>query len=68
MIEIALERTSSRSGDGVLRFRDPSFERFGARDVTGFLELARVDTQITIGRLHQFLEVAEAQGLVDGQR
>src|SRR5690349_18638515 len=68
VIEITLERTASRNGDRILRLRDPSFERFGARHVTGFLELARVDTQITIGRLHQFLEVPKGQGLVHRQR
>src|SRR5687767_11293012 len=65
MVEISLERPAPRCREPILRLRHPSLERFRARDVLGFLQLARVDAQVSVGRVHQLLQVAEAQRVVD---
>src|SRR5262245_59027752 len=67
MVEVPLERPASDGGDRVPRSWHPPLERLRATDVVGFLELARVDAQIPIGRAVQLFEVVERQTLVHGQ-
>src|SRR6476661_2061070 len=68
MIQITLERAASNCRQPVLRLRHATLERFRAGDVIRLLELARVYAQIAVGCLHQLLEVAERQRIVDGER
>src|SRR5688572_6771221 len=68
MVQVTLERATSGGGQPILRLRHSPLERLCARDVFGFLELARVDAEIAVGSLHQLLEVAEAERVVHRQR
>src|SRR6266550_1869523 len=68
VVKVALEGTAAASRQSILRLGHPAREGFRARDVFGFLELARVDAEIAVGRLHQLLEITEAERIVDGQR
>src|SRR2546423_7355549 len=68
MVQVALEGTAADSRQSILRLRHPASEGFRACDVFGLLELARVDAEIAVGRLHQLLEITEAERVVDGQR
>src|SRR2546423_31449 len=67
VIEIPLERAASGGSESVLRLRHPALERFSTGYVFRFLKLPGVDAQITVGRLHQLLEIAEAERIVDSE-
>src|SRR5512132_3520708 len=56
VVEIPLQRATAAWRDSVLRLRHAALERFGADDVLRLLELARVDTEIPVGRLHELLQ------------
>src|SRR5688572_12733245 len=68
VIEIPLERAAPAGGETILCLGHPPLERLGARDIVGFLELARVDAQVAVRRLHQLFQVAEAEGIIHGER
>src|SRR5712671_2895013 len=68
VIQVALEGAAARCRQTVLGLRHPSLEALGAGDVLRPFQLSGVDTQIAIGRLHQLLEIAEAEGIVDRER
>ena len=68
MIEILLQRAASRGGQRVLRPRHASRERLLAREVARFLELARVDADVAVGRLQDRFQLVERQRRIDGQR
>src|SRR5688500_2403581 len=68
VIEIPLERTAPAGGETILCLGHTPLERLGARDIIGFLELARVDAQVAVRRLHQLFQVAEAEGIIHGER
>src|SRR5262245_11448052 len=61
VIEIALEGPAAVRREPVLGPRAPAFEGLGARHVLRLLELAGVDAQVAVRRLHQRLEIVEAQ-------
>src|SRR5579872_7099696 len=68
MIEIALQRFATRSGEAVFRLRQTPIERLRAHDVVGFFQLARVDTQVAVGGLQHRFQFVEGQRTVYGQR
>ena len=68
VIEVTLERTSSRSRETILRLRHPALERFSARDILGFFQLARMHTEISVSGAHQLFQVAEAERVVHCKR
>jgi len=51
----------------ILSLGHPAFERLCASDVFGLFELARMHAEVAVGRLHQLLEIAEAEGIIDGE-
>src|SRR5262245_17250874 len=61
VIEIALEGPAAVRREPVLGPRAPTFEGLGARHVLRLLELAGVNAQVAVRRLHQRLEIVEAQ-------
>src|SRR5262245_36427702 len=63
VVEIPLERPAASSRQPILRLRASPLEGLGARHVLGLLELAPVDAQVPVGRLHQRLEVVEGEGI-----
>ena len=66
MIEVALEGSPAVRREPVLGPWAPTLEGLGARHVLRLLELARVDAQVTVRRLHQRFQVVEAER--DGSR
>src|SRR4051812_5390677 len=68
MIEITLQCTTTSGRESILRLGHPAFERLRARDVVCFLELPRVDAQVSISRIHQLLEIAERQRVIHRER
>ena len=65
---MGFERPTSGRCEAVFRLRPPPLEGFCARDVAGFLELAGVNAQVSVGGFHQLLEIGEAERVVDGER
>src|SRR6267154_1457840 len=57
MIQIALQSAASGGGQAVFGLRHAALEGFGAGDILGVFELARMHADITIGSIKQFLQV-----------
>src|SRR2546426_7297549 len=68
VIEIPLQGSAARRRQAVLRLRQPPVERFAARDVGRFFELARVYAQVAVGGLQQRLQLIEGERVIDRQR
>src|SRR5258705_9750921 len=68
VIEIALERPPAEGGESVFGLGNAPLERFGADDVFGILELARVHAQIAVGCLQERFQLVERETLTHRQR
>src|SRR5450759_158631 len=68
VVQVAIERTPPGGGQPVLGARNAAREALDAVDIPGFFQLACMDTQVTVGGIQQFLEFAEGQRIVDGER
>src|SRR5215469_13026104 len=68
MVEVALERAPPGRSQPIVGLGEPSFEVFIAGNVTRFLELARVNAEVSVGRAQQSFEVIEAERLIHRQR
>src|SRR5688500_15738626 len=64
VIEIPLERAAAERRQAILGPRHPPLERLRARDVLRILELPRMDAEVSVARLHQPLQVVEAEQVV----
>src|SRR6266705_2334079 len=67
MVEVAFESAASSRGEAIFRFGHASFEGLEAGDIRRILEPSRVHTDVAVGGLEQFLEVAEGKRFVDGE-
>src|SRR5450759_3782537 len=68
VVQIAIERTPPGGGQPVLGMRNAAREALDAVHIPRFFQLARMDTQVAVGGIQQFLEFAEGQRIVDGER
>src|SRR5207302_1998861 len=68
VVEIALQGAPTRGRQPVFGLGDAAGERFAARDVLRFLELAGVHAQVAVGRLEERLQLVEGQRVVHRQR
>src|ERR1035441_1193369 len=68
VVQVTLQGPPPGGGQPVIGARHAAHEALGAFHVTGFLQLARMNTEVPVGRIQQFLEFAEGQRLVHGER
>lgn len=62
--QIFLERAATGGGQFVFGLRQASLEKLRAGNVACLFEFARVHTQVSIGRTHQTLQIAEGQRFI----
>src|SRR5450759_4058656 len=67
VVQVALQGTPAGCRQPVIGARHAAGEALGAVHVAGFLQLARMDTEVTVGSIQQFLEFAEGQRRVHGE-
>jgi len=68
VIQIFFEGTAAGGGEAKFGFRHAACERFGASDVPGVFEFARVNAEVAIARAEKFFELVEREGGVHGER
>src|SRR6266850_6456215 len=68
MIEIALQCLAACGHQAVLRLRQAPVKGFGANNVIGFFQLARMNAQVAVGCLQQRFELVKCERAIDGQR
>lgn len=66
--QIFFERTAAGGSQFVFGLGQAPFEKLRAGDVACFFEFARVYAQIAISRIHQVLQIAEAQRFIRRER
>src|ERR1017187_3361030 len=67
VIQVALQRAPPGGRQPVIGARHAAGEALGAVHVPGLFQLPRMDTEVTVGSIQQFLKLAEGQRLVHGE-
>jgi hypothetical protein len=67
VVQIFFERAAAGGGEAIFGFRHAAVEGFGATEIAGVLELARVNAEVAVGGAEQLLEFVESERFVDGK-
>src|ERR1039457_6148505 len=67
VIQVALQRAPPSGRQPVIGARHAAGEALGAVHIPGLFQLPRMNTEVTVGSIQQFLEFAEGQRLVHGE-
>src|SRR5580704_13399073 len=68
VVEVTLQGPAAGRRQAVFGPRHPPREALGTGDIPRLLQLAGVDAQIAVGRVHQLLQLVEAEGGIHRQR